>query len=205
MLPAFELIATIAAEHAGDDGMHRIHQDDEVIERYLAAAREAKALLVLDIQPGRGDFLSEAERLERWLREPDVGLALDPEWHVGPDEIPGQTIGSVTAADVNDVANYLAGIVQRGDLPEKLLVVHQFTSDMIEDKARVQRPPGIAVTMNVDGFGDRPNKISKYDQFTSEEADFHDGFKLFYEEDTNLMAPADVLALGPPPDLVVYE
>ncbi|HUR86217.1 MAG TPA: hypothetical protein VMY78_12815 [Solirubrobacteraceae bacterium] len=205
VLPAFELIATIAAEHPGDDGMHRIHQPDEVIARYLAAARRAKALLLLDIQPGRGDFLSEAQRLERWLREPDVGLALDPEWHVGLAEIPGQTIGSVTADDVNEVASYVAGIVQRGDLPEKLFVVHQFTSDMIAGKERVQRPPGLAMTMNVDGFGDRPNKISKYDQFTSEAARFNDGFKLFYEEDTNLMEPGDVLALGPPPDLVVYE
>ncbi len=205
VLPAFELIATIAAEHPGDDGLHRIHQPDEVIARYLAAARRAKALLVLDIQPGRGDFLSEARRLERWLREPDVGLALDPEWHVGLAEIPGQTIGSVTAEDVNEVAGYVAGIVQRGDLPEKLFVVHQFTSDMIAGKERLRRPAGLAMTMNVDGFGDRPNKISKYELFTSEAARFNDGFKLFYEEDTNLMAPGDVLALGPPPDLVVYE
>ena len=28
----------------------------------------------------------------------DVGLALDPEWHVGQDAVPGQEIGSVTAA-----------------------------------------------------------------------------------------------------------
>jgi hypothetical protein len=59
--------------------------------------------------------------------------------------------------------------------------------------------------MNVDGFGDRANKIAKYDGFTSEVARFNDGFKLFYDEDTNLMSPRQVLALGPPPDLVVYE
>ena len=61
------------------------------------------------------------------------------------------------------------------------------------------------MTMNVDGFGDRPNKISKYDAFTAEAARFHDGFKLFYQEDTNLMTPGAVLDLRPPPDLVVYE
>lgn len=205
VLPAFELIATIAAAHPGDDGMHRIHQPDEVIARYLRAARRAKALLLLDIQPGRGDFLSEAQRLDRWLHEPDVGIALDPEWHVGPDEIPGQTIGSVTADEINAVAAYVSEIVRRDDLPEKLFVVHQFTRGMIVDKARVLRPPGLAVTMNVDGFGDRPNKISKYDEFTAEVARFNDGFKLFYEEDTNLMGPREVLALSPPPDLVVYE
>jgi hypothetical protein len=160
---------------------------------------------VLDIQPGRGDFVSEAIRLERWLREPDVGIALDPEWHVGLDAIPGQVIGSVSADEVNLVSAYVSKFVEEHDLPEKLFVVHQFTSGMIQNKERVVRRPGLAVTMNVDGFGDRANKVAKYDEFTSELTRFNDGFKLFYEEDTNLMQPREVLALGPPPDLVVYE
>jgi hypothetical protein len=204
-LPAFELIATIAAAHPGDDGLYRIHQPDEIIGRYLSAARSVKALLLLDIQPGRGDFLSEARRLERWLREPDVGIALDPEWHAGPTEVPGQTIGSVTAEEINEVARYVSGIVRDGDLPMKLFVVHQFTRDMIENKPGVLRPPGLAVTINADGFGDRPNKVSKYELLTSDVPRFDDGFKLFYEEDTNLMGAGAVLALHPPPDLVVYE
>ncbi|HEV7804796.1 MAG TPA: hypothetical protein VGO80_03190 [Solirubrobacteraceae bacterium] len=205
VLPAFELISTIANAHPGDDDLYRTHQPPETIDRYLAAARRAKALLVLDIQPGRGDFLSEAQRLQRWLLQPDVGLALDPEWHVGADAVPGQMIGSVTAEEVNAVSTYLSNLVGKHDLPDKLFVVHQFTQGMIVDKERVARPPGLAVTMNVDGFGNRANKISKYKAFTSEATRFHDGFKLFYEEDTELMSPRDVLALGPPPDLIVYE
>jgi len=204
-LPAFELISTIAAEGPGEDGLHRIHQTPATIDRYLRAARRAKALLLLDIQPGRGDFLTEAQRLERWLREPDVGLALDPEWHVGANEIPGQTIGSVTAEDVNEVSAYLAGFVAERRLPEKLLVVHQFTSGMVEGKDRVLERPGLAITMNVDGFGDRANKRAKYAQLTADAPRFRDGFKLFYEEDTKLMRPRDVLRLRPSPDLVVYE
>jgi hypothetical protein len=47
-------------------------------------------LLVLDIQPGRSDFFTETIRLERWLREPDVGLAIDPEWRVTSSEVPGR-------------------------------------------------------------------------------------------------------------------
>ena len=206
VLPAFELIATIANAHPGADGMYRTQQPAEVIDRYLQGARRAKALLLLDIQPGRAGFLGEAQRLAQWLRQPDVGLALDPEWHVGPGEVPGKTIGSVTAAQVNEVATWLSDMVVEHDLPEKLFVIHQFTHDMIAGKERVGRPPGLAVTMNVDGFGDPPNKISKYEAFTSEaEARFNDGFKLFYEEDTNLMSPGAVLSLKPPPDLVVYE
>jgi hypothetical protein len=205
VLKAFELISTIADAHPGDDGMYRTHQPPATIDRYLAAARRAGALLVLDIQPGRGDFLSEAQRLQRWLLQPDVGIALDPEWHVVGDAVPGAEIGSVTAEEVNAVSSYVSNLVGKHDLPEKLFVVHQFTQDMIKGKERVARPAGLAVTMNVDGFGNPANKISKYKAFTSEATRFNDGFKLFYEEDTDLMSPGQVLALGPPPDLVVYE
>jgi hypothetical protein len=111
----------------------------------------------------------------------------------------------VTAAEVNAVSDYISAFVTDHDLPDKLFVVHQFTSSMIENKERVQQRLGLAVVMNVDGFGDRSNKEAKYDLFTSELTRFHNGFKLFYEEDTNLMTPSQVLALRPPPDLVVYE
>jgi hypothetical protein len=201
---AFELIATVANADAGEDGLYRTRQSDAVIRRYLRAARRAKALLVLDIQPGHADFMDEVRHLDRWLREPDVGLALDPEWHT-PGAVPGTQIGSVQAEDVNAVARHVAAIVRKNNLPEKLFVIHQFTPDMIAGKERVEQPPGLAVTMNVDGFGDRPNKISKYRQFTHDGTKFHRGYKLFYEEDTNLMTPGSVLALQPRPDFVVYE
>jgi hypothetical protein len=201
---AFELIATVANAHPGADGMYRTRQTRSVIRRYLRAARRAKALLLLDIQPGHADFMDEVRHLDRWLREPDVGLALDPEWHT-PGAQPGTVIGSVDASKVNQVARHLAAIVRERNLPEKLLVVHQFTADMIRGKAHVIRPPGLAVTMNVDGFGNRANKVSKYREFTHDGTRFHHGYKLFYKEDTGLMRPRSVLALQPPPDLVVYE
>lgn len=204
-LPAMELIATVAAAHPGDDGQYRIRAQDAVIERYLKAARKARALLVLDIQPGHADFLTEAKVLEKWLREPDVGLALDPEWHT-PGVVPGQQIGSVTAAQVNEVSAWLSDIVRERDLPEKLFVIHQFTQDMVRGKPDVRPRDGLAITFNVDGSGDRANKIAKYVEFTrGERPEMYDGFKLFYREDTNLMKPGAVLDLRPPPDLVVYE
>ena len=201
---ALELLADVANRDPGTDGLYRTRQPASVIRRYLAAARRAKALLVLDIQPGHADFLAETRHLDRWLREPDVGLALDPEWHT-PGAVPGTQIGSVQAGDVNAVATHVAGIVRKYNLPEKLFVVHQFTPNMIAGKERVKQPPGLAMTMNVDGFGDRPNKIAKYRQFTHDGTHFHRGYKLFYDEDTNLMTPGSVLALQPRPDFIVYE
>jgi hypothetical protein len=205
VLPAFELIAAIVTNEAGDGGDHSIRQEPATIRRYLRAARAHRMLLVLDIQPGYAPFLQEAQALEDFLKEPDVSLALDPEWSMDPPQLPGEEIGSTDAATINEVSRYLSGIVRRYDLPQKLLVVHRFTGDMIEAEHDLKRYPGVAVVVNVDGFGDRPNKISKYNEFTDDLQRRFNGFKLFYEEDVNLMKPKNVLGLRPQPDLVVYE
>jgi hypothetical protein len=205
VLPALELIAAIVTSEAGDGGDHSIRQEPSTIRRYLRAARAHDMLLLLDIQPGYAPFLQEAKALERFLKEPDVSLALDPEWSMNPPQLPGQEIGSTDAATVNAVSRYLSGLVRRYDLPQKLLVLHRFTEDMIEDKNQLERHPGVALVVNVDGFGDQPNKISKYREFTRDVRRRFNGFKLFYEEDVNLMKPRQVLRLRPQPDLVVYE
>ena len=122
-----------------------------------------------------------------------------------PGQLPGQQIGDTDAGTVNEVSRYLSDIVRRGNLPQKLLVVHRFTEGMIKDERRLRAYPGVALTVNVDGFGDRPNKVAKYREFTRGRRDRRHGFKLFYEEDTGLMSPRQVLRLRPSPDLVVYE
>jgi hypothetical protein len=63
----------------------------------------------------------------------------------------------------------------------------------------------VALAVNVDGFGNRADKIAKYREFTRGYRRRLNGLKLFYEEDTNRMRPRDVLRLRPVPDLVVYE
>ena len=90
VLPVLELIVYGRGGRSGRGRRVRpAAESDAVIRRYLAEVRRLRGLLLLDIQPGRADFRDEVERLEPYLREPDVGLALDPEWHVGPTEVPG--------------------------------------------------------------------------------------------------------------------
>src|SRR3954447_9573133 len=205
VLPAMELIAAIVTSEAGDGGDHSMRQDDATIRRYLRVARAHRMLLLLDIQPGYAPFLQEAKALERWLKEPDVGLALDPEWSMKPPLLPAQEIGSTDAGTVNEVSRYLSDLVRQNDLPQKLLVVHRFTREMIQNEGALEQNPGVALVVNVDGFGDRPNKVSKYREFTRDLRRRYNGFKLFYHEDLNLMRPKQVLRLRPQPDLVVYE
>lgn len=205
VLPAFELISTLVTQEAGEDGDHALHEETSTIRRYLRAARAHEMLLILDIQPGYASFLDEARRLEPYLRQPDVSLALDPEWSMDPPDLPGQVIGSTDAATINAVSRYLSGLVRRHDLPQKLLVVHRFTEEMIESDDQLERHPGVALVVNIDGFGDRPNKVAKYRELAGKRRSPFNGFKLFFEEDDGLMTPDQVLRMRPQPDLIVYE
>jgi hypothetical protein len=212
VLPALELISTIAHSAHGRDGMHRERQSHAVIRRYLAAARRARALLILDVQPGQADFFEEARALQPYLIQPDVGLALDSEWSVPEGVAPGQVIGSTDAATVNRISYYLARIVRHYRLPQKLLIVHQFTEEMVgDDDQAILARPGVAIVSNVDGFGLPELKVDVYKRLANpaprsgRPTGLFNGLKLFFEEDTNLMSPADVLALRPQPDVIVYE
>ncbi|WP_272475924.1 hypothetical protein [Baekduia alba] len=205
VLPAMELITTVATAAPGPTGLYRDHLSFARIRAYHAAARKVNALLVLDIQPGRGQFGPEIERLKPFLEQPDVGLALDPEWHVGPGDLPGKVIGSTDADVVNAAAAYLGKIVREQNLPEKLLIVHRFTDDMIARADRLAQTRGVQTVVNVDGFGTNSVKIAKYESFVATTPRMRRGFKLFYKEDVKTMTPKAVMAMTPRPDVVVYE
>jgi hypothetical protein len=204
VLETFELIATVAQADAGPSGLYREPTGDAEIQRYLDTARRHGLYLVLDIQPGRSDFLTEVKRYEKFLREPDVGIALDPEWRVGPFSQPGRVVGSVSADEINVTADYVSRIVAENKLPDKLFVVHQFQVRMIPDRDRVAAKPGLNMMFHMDGFGGREEKLATW-SFVKTGPPFFNGFKLFYDEDRNRFSPADVMALAPSPDLITYQ
>jgi hypothetical protein len=204
VMPMFELIATIAHPFPTPSGLYRSHQEDQVVQQYLKAVRRIDGLLVLDIQPGRDDFLGPLRHWERYLREPDVGVALDPEFAMGPGQVPGRHLGHTNAAAVNRASAYVAGLVRRHRLPQKLFIVHQFENSMITDKAKIAIRPGLAMTWNADGFGARSAKLDDYRSYTRDRR-FHPGLKLFYENDINLMSPREVMKLKPVPRVINYQ
>ena len=204
VLGAFELIATIATSFPGPSGLYRAPSSAEHVQRYLDAANANGVHLILDIQPGRGDFLTELRRYDEFLREPNVHAALDPEWNVGPGQVPGQVVGQVSAFEVNEIADYLSGIVAEEGLPEKMLVVHQFQDRMLTDREALREPPGVAVTIHMDGFGTQSQKLATYDVVAASPP-FTNGFKLFLDEDIDMFTPGEVLDLDPVPDLITYQ
>jgi len=205
VIPALELIAVIAQGAPGDGGTYHGVTDTATVRQYLNEARRISALLIIDIQPGRATFLPLVKHYEPLLREPDVGLALDPEWEMTSSQVPGNTIGGTTAAEVNGVGDYLAALVKQHHLPQKLFAIHQFTLDMIDHRSAVRYHPELATTFHVDGFGGRSIKLIKYHAISTHDSHFHNGFKLFYTQDTDMLSVADAMKLRPQPDLLTYE
>jgi hypothetical protein len=200
----FDLIATLATSTPGSAGLFRDRQRDSVIQTYLDAARAVNGRLLLDIQPGRSTFLKEAKAYRDWLVKPDVDLALDPEWNVGKKGKPGQTEGKVSAANLNKVSDFLAGLVRSNDLPQKVMVVHQFRKGSIRHRDEIeQRGDDVAVTLNFDGIGGRKAKEAGYLNLRADQ--LFDGFSLFYRLDKGLMSPGQVLGLDPSPNYVMYQ
>ena len=199
VLPTFEVIATVASASPGADGNYSSVTDREVIRPWIEAAAANGVYVVLDLQPGRSDFLSQAEYYEEFLRLPHVGLALDPEWRLKPHQVHLAQIGTVDAAEINRVVDWLAGIVREEALPQKLLIVHQFRLAMITNREQIETPPELAVLIHMDGQGSLAAKYNTWNLLTGR-ADvdrFYWGWKNFYDEDLPMAAPEQVLELSP--------
>ena len=205
VLPTFELIVSLATSSAGPDGDYSDPSTREEIQPWLDAARDAGAYLLLDLQPGRTDFLTDAKRYEDLLREPDVGLALDPEWRLQPDQRHLEQVGQVDASEVNAVSAWLADIVREEGLPQKLLVVHQFQLRMVTNRDQLVLRPELATLVQMDGQGSRGAKLSTWGALTRDAGPWHHGFKLFFDEDPDIFQPADVLGLRPVVEYVSYQ
>ncbi len=202
--PVFELIVTVVDSRPGRD--RDFNHDIAVarVQEYIDAAHRHGVLLLLDLQPGRSTFSRVTRRWAWALRDPWVGLALDPEWRMAPGQIPARTIGHVGAAELNEVSAWLSGLVTAGDLPEKLFVIHQFRTDMVRGIGRVRPRPGLAMVQHVDGFGPPQAKLATYHR-VARPRQFTMGFKLFLDEDRPRMSAARVLALRPRVGFVSFQ
>ncbi len=206
VIPALHLIVGVAHTRPGADGAYLTRMPDDLLTTYVELARERGLLLFLDIQVGWADPLEEVQRLENFLAEPFVHLALDPEFAMpGRRARPGTTIGSLGAADVNAVQRYLAGLVAERRLPPKIFVLHQFLDRMLTDTDQYEAIDAVEVIIDMDGFGPAHVKLTKYEWYALAPYSERAAIKLFYDWDAPLLTPERLQALERPPDLVIYQ
>jgi len=208
--PALHLIAVVAQGDPGKAGKYRMVMPDETVNQVYAWAKEAGAILFIDIQTGHDDIRNLLPRFEWLLKNPDVHLGIDPEFNlIASGKKPGTRIGTYDAADINYVSGYLKDLVKKYNLPPKVFVVHRFTRNGVTNAKNIVLRPEVQLVMHMDGWGAPWLKRDSYKDYVVAEPVQYTGFKLFYHNDTKkgdpLMTPQDLLKLQPKPVYIQYQ
>lgn len=208
-VPTFEIITTVAAAGKGKDGDYSREAPIKDLLPMIDAAEKAGVYVILDLQPGRADFLAQAKEYEPLLRRPHVGLALDPEWRLTKKQKPLQQIGSVKASEINRTSTWLAALTRKHHLPQKLFVLHQFSTSMITDRSRVDTShPELATVIHVDGSGPQGAKRGTWNHLRQDPPPGLAGWgwKNFIDEDEPILtADQTWRRVKPHPDLITYQ
>jgi hypothetical protein len=206
VVPTLEIIATVASAAPEPDGSYSRGRSVDELRPLVEAAAEAGQAVVIDLQPGRTDFLTQAQRYADLLAYPHVGLALDPEWRLQPDQVHLRQIGSVGVDEVNATAAWLAQFTRERRLPQKMFLLHQFSLRMIAERERLDTSHDeLAVIIHADGQGSQPAKAGTWAALRQGAPPVHWGWKNFYDEDTPMLDPAQTWQVQPVPDLVTYQ
>ena len=206
-IPTFEMLASVASASI-TDGDYSYEWPIETFDDWVRVAEENDAYIVLDLQPGRDDFLTQAKQYEELLKLPFVGLALDPEWRLKPDQVHLKQVGRVDAAEVNLVVDWLADLVRDNGLPQKMLIVHQFRLQMIQDRENLKHRPELQLIIQMDGDGTEPQKDDTYRALTqgTESVHWSWGWKNFFDEDEpGPPTPESTMGKTPTPVYVSYQ
>ena len=207
VIPAFEIIATVAEAHAGPNGDYSYQAPVAALRPWVRRATAAGLYVILDLQAGRASLLAQAKLYQSLLRLPDVGLAVDPEWKLQPGQLPLRQIGSVRIREVNSVIRWLAGLIAQYRLPQKLLVLHQFRLSMIINEQRLDTRYGdIAIVVHMDGQGSPGDKERTWQAVTgAAPAGVFFGWKNFYVKDHPMLTPQQTMARTPQPVMISYQ
>ncbi len=204
VIPTIHMVVTTAQASPGADGLYRARMPASAIDDYVQLAADNGMLFIADVQVGRSTVADEVAAIQEILQQPNVHLALDPEFDMWGSQVPGVEIGHMTAAEINHALGVI-GAIARGTGQRKILIVHQFAAGMLPDKGAIGSDPSVDLAIVMDGFGGQSIKITHYDMYVRDSAIPYGGIKLFFDWDANLMTPAQVLGLTPPPDVVIYQ
>lgn len=207
VIPAFEIIASVAQASPGPRGDYSEPAPVEVLKPYVEEMTKAGGYVIIDLQPGSADFLEQAKIYEELLKLPNVGLALDAEWKMLPGQVPATEVGHVEIEEVNRVAKWLADLIRENNLPQKMLMLHQFQLQMIRDREKLDLThPELAVVLHADGHGTAEQKFETWNVLLQDlQPEVFEAWKNFIDEDQPMFTPEETMNIEPRPWVVTYQ
>ena len=184
---------------------------DSVVLDYIDFARQRGMLVFVDHQIGKYPVADAMTKLLPWLKYPNVHIALDPEWRT---ESPMKVIGGVSADEINaaeadDERLHGRRGHTRGEDAHRPPVPGEDDSRKGEGEGRLRRRPPHPYRRRI-----RPPALKRWSYSSNAKATNMPlkGFKLFFKTDIEgagyddpLLLPAEVLALDPAPQLIIYQ
>ncbi|GAC1321313.1 MAG: hypothetical protein NVSMB22_06700 [Chloroflexota bacterium] len=139
----------------------------DIVNQYIRPAARRGWLVILDDQLGRSTPVQEIKRMIRYgyLRYDNVEVAFDPEFRMLPDQVyPGVPVGRVSAAEMNRVAATINAEGERNQLlHRKIMLVHQWLPDMIENRRAIRSNfRYVQPVIIMDGIGAAKDKAQGY-------------------------------------------
>ena len=191
----------------GPDGNYSYETPVSSLQPWVSQAAAAGMYVVLDLQPGRASLLAQAQLYQSLLQLPDVGLAIDAEWKLQPGQKPLRQIGHVDIGEVNSVVHWLAALTARYQLPQKLLVLHQFQLSMINGESDLDTSEDdLAIVVHMDGQGTQPEKQATWNAVTSAApGNVFFGWKNFLVKDHPMLTPQETMMNTPLPVMISYQ
>ena len=147
----------------------------DIVKSYIKEAARRHWLVILDDQLGLSDPATEVKRMidKGYLAYDNVEVALDPEFRTAAGQpTPGIPVGTVSAAEINKAGAMLNAYAARHtELHRKIMMVHQFRTDMITDRQTLRQDLFYVDTVVVaDGFGAPGLKAHIYDELLGADA-----------------------------------
>lgn len=208
-IPALHYIAVTAQGAPGKDGMYRARMPFSQIDTIISWSNEIDALVFLDIQVGHSNVKEETEKFVEYFKNPKVHFGIDPEFSMKGGERPGSVIGSFNANDINSVIDVLASVVKENNLPPKMLVIHRFTQNMVQNYKDIKLVPEVQVIIDMDGWGPKDLKAGTWRHFIYPEPIQFTGFKIFYKNDLKKGGPLytaeELMQYKPLPLYIQYQ
>ena len=198
VIPALHLIYAMATPCRPKDDclLYLEGRVKDIVGNFIEPAAKRGWMVILDTQIGKSNPAQQVKRIidKGYLKFENVAVALDPEFHVYPGkERPGTPIGTIEAAQINEVQRMLDYYVRTEKLKKKkILIVHQFgdprvndgVPHMIENKGDLKSYDNVELVIDMDGLGKRAPKVVKYNRFT--DVNFYPfikfrGIKIFFK------------------------